>query len=653
MAENEFGVLALRFHAREPLIEELAIAVAADGPSVAILRGLNPVTYLTVGTRDLSAQGWNVFFDNPPRRPHQTYRATLDLKSVTVRSQGIRTAVAIDGLAVGPFGGSLQITLYPGCRLVHVEAVVHTEEDGRAILYDVGLTSDAPDWRSVWWLDTDDKSRRVPVGEQGAAGPVASRHRTIVAEAAGGSVAVFPPPHQFLYPLDFADNFKLVWHGRGYRQPGGEAGFGVRQPPEGDGRFVPWVNAPPRTEQRLGVFYLLSRGDGPAALEQVRRFTHGDRFRPLPGYKTFTSHYHIEHTLSLVGEQRREGTDGVPRGFEIPPFVTRFKTHGVDIVHLAEFHVAHTAEMNVRRLELLRTLHAECRRLSDDRFLLLPGEEPNVHLGGHWISLFPKPVYWELHPADGIPFERTSATLGTVYAVRSAADVLKLMERERGLMWTAHPRTKSSYGYPDRYRDRDFFRSDRFLGAAWKAMPADYSRPRLGTRALDLMDDMANWGNRKLVVGEVDVFQVKPSSELYGHMNVNYLQLGTLPRFDEGWQTVLDALRGGRFFVTTGEVLIPSFAVGGRRSGETLQLGEAATTAVTAHVSWTFPPAFAEAIWGDGLAVHRQRIDLAAEPAFGERELRFALRLKGARWVRLEVWDVAANGAFTQPVWTE
>jgi hypothetical protein len=25
--------------------------------------------------------------------------------------------------------------------------------------------------------------------------------------------------------------------------------------------------------------------------------------------------------------------------------------------------------------------------------------------------------------------------------------------------------------------------------------------------------------------------------------------------------------------------------------------------------------------------------------------------LKGARWVRLEVWDSAANGAFSQPVW--
>ncbi|HEY1378786.1 MAG TPA: hypothetical protein VGF55_18445 [Gemmataceae bacterium] len=652
MAENEFGALTLRFRGTEPLIEELGTATTAAGPTVPILRGLTPVTFLTVGTRDLSAQGWNVFFDNPPRRPHQTCLAALDPKSVTVRTRGARTAVVIDGLTAGPFRGHLQFTVYPGCRLVHAEAVLRTDRDACAILYDAGLTRPTPDWTSVYWVDTDDRPRRVKGAESSPAAPVASRHRAIVAEAAGGSVAVFPPPHQFLYPLDFADNFKLVWHGPGYRQQHGW-GFGVRQPPDGDGRFVPWVNAPPGTDQRLGVFYLLGRGDGPAALEEVRRFTHGDRFQPLPGYKTFTSHYHVEHTLAFVREQRRQNTDGVPRGLEEPPFVTTFKAHGVDIVHLAEFHVPHTPEMSARRLELLKTLHAECRRLSDDRFLLLPGEEPNVYLGGHWISLFPKPVYWELHPADGVPFERSAGGLGTVYAVRSAADVLRLMVRERGLMWTAHPRTKSSYGYPDRYRDSDFFRSDRFLGAAWKALPADDSKPRLGTRALDLLDDMANWGARKYLPGEVDVFQVKPSSELYGHMNVNYLRLDALPRFDAGWQPVLDALRGGRFFVTTGEVLIPTFAAGGRPSGATVRPGGGTTTAVTAHVTWTFPPSFAEVVWGDGTAVHRHRVDLSAERAFGKADVRADVALTVARWVRLEVWDVAGNGAFTQPVWFE
>jgi hypothetical protein len=93
------------------------------------------------------------------------------------------------------------------------------------------------------------------------------------------------------------------------------------------------------------------------------------------------------------------------------------------------------------------------------------------------------------------------------------------------------------------------------------------AKPRLGARVLDLMDDMANWGQHKYVLGEVDVFKVQPDYELYGHMNINYLKLATLPRFDDGWQPVLDALSNGRFFVSTGEVLIPDFKVGGKESG--------------------------------------------------------------------------------------
>jgi hypothetical protein len=146
---------------------------------------------------------------------------------------------------------------------------------------------------------------------------------------------------------------------------------------------------------------------------------------------------------------------------------------------------------------------------------------------------------------------------------------------------------------------------------------------------------------------------VQPDYELYGHMNVNYLKLDKLPRFADGWQPVLDALRQGRFFVTTGEVLLPEFTVGGKESGQTLRLGGRPTARVEARVEWTFPPAFAEVVWGDGKQVRRHRLDLSDRPAFSGTTLSAPVDLKGARWVRLEVWDVAANGAFSQPVWVE
>jgi hypothetical protein len=116
---------------------------------------------------------------------------------------------------------------------------------------------------------------------------------------------------------------------------------------------------------------------------------------------------------------------------------------------------------------------------------------------------------------------------------------------------------------------------------------------------------------------------------------------------------VLDALRNGEFFTTTGEVLIPKFAIAGKQSGQTLDLSGDAKPMLETNLEWTFPLAFADVVSGDGQKVFRQRIDLADTENFSTRNLRLPLELKGRAWVRLEVWDIAANGAFTQPVWIE
>jgi len=84
-------------------------------------------------------------------------------------------------------------------------------------------------------------------------------------------------------------------------------------------------------------------------------------------------------------------------------------------------------------------------------------------------------------------------------------------------------------------------------------------------------------------------------------------------------------------------VLLPEFRVGGKESGQTLRLNGNTTAELEATVEWTFPPAFAEVIWGDGSKVHRQRIDLSDGEAFSGKKLRVPLDLKGGRWVRLEV----------------
>jgi hypothetical protein len=471
----------------------------------------------------------------------------------------------------------------------------------------------------------------------------------MILETEGGSAACFPPPHQYQFPRDWTDNLKFAWYGSGHGGAGG-LGFGVRQAPDGGRAFEPWFNAPPDTQQRMGVFFLLTRGRAEEALRQALRYTHDDRFVPLPGHITFTSHYHMAVAVAAMA-RKFQGT---------PDFVRVFQEMGVQAVHLGDFHGdGHQKDPGPLRLPELEALFRECRRLSDAKLLLIPGEEVNDFLGvkqpgkhpGHWMSLFPRPVYWTMQRGPGKPLVQEHPTYGRVYNVGSREDMMELIVREGALVWAAHPRIKASSWTPDIFRNEIYFVSDYWLGGAWKAMPADLSRPRLGERVLDLLDDMANWGRRKYAPGEVDVFKIDRTHELYGHMNVNYLKLDRLPRFDDGWKPILDALGAGRFFVSTGELLIREFTVGGKEAGQALALPADGRVELKVDLEWTFPPAFALVISGDGGKVYRERIDLSDAGPFGRRTLMLKPDLSGRKWVRLEAWDVAVNGAYTQPVW--
>jgi len=649
-----------------PLIDSLELRHGRRTSPKVIARDLSPFIALTVGTRNLETQaGWTIFFDKVHERPYERHAAELSIARVVATTRGSRGTLSFGPLKAGPFSGYLEFTFFAGSPLILAEAVLGTAENRRAILYDAGLVApprseklsdSVHDFFRVdrfVWSDFDDtfKSQGAQAARlAGPAGPRSVNHRAVAADFRhGGSIAVFPPPHQFFYPLDFADNFGFNWYGRDYKSAPAGDGLGIRQPPEGDGRFTPWINAPPGTAQRLGMFCLLSPGKAEAALEAAQTYTRSDRYAQLPGYKTFSSHYHIEHTLDLL--KRREASprptatkSTLPADLVTPDFVRVFRRTGVDIVHLAEFHNGRTPKLDMlERLNQLRTLHAECERLSDDKFLLLPGEEPNVHLGGHWISLFPKPVMWVLNRPATKPFVALNLAGETVYHVGSPADVLELMRREQGLMWTAHARIKSSFGFPDNYRETEFFKSPEFLGAAWKAMPADLSHDTLGRRVLDLLDDMNQWSPPKQAIGEVDVFQVRPGYEFYGHANVNYVKLDRLPKFADGWLPLLQALRAGEFFTTTGEILISDFDLVDEPQKP---------FAARVRLQWTFPLRHAEVVAGDGENIRRHRIDLSNTRQFGDEEFTFSLPpdMAECRWLRLEVWDVAANGAFTQPL---
>ncbi|WP_235921019.1 hypothetical protein [Foetidibacter luteolus] len=628
--------------AGQPLISALQYGDAGGLKNIS--QNLQPVFVLTTGKRDLVSQnGWNIFFDKTAYLPSKSFEVKTVTENIRLISSGTATKIVIGSATAGNFSGNLEITLYEGSPLLNIAAVMKTGVDSTAIIYDAGLVNSGAGWNKLFYADTDNYIQEKAVSPADEAANLAVKYRTIVAESSTGSVAVFPAPHQFFPPLDNCYNLAHTWYGNNYRNTINGYGIGIRQDLLGDRRWVPWFNAPPGTEQRLNFFCLLSDTKDGKIMEDVKAFTHADTYAPLKGYYTFCSHFHVEHTDDVLTHKP------LP---ETPGFVKAFRNTGVNIVHLAEFHgPGDPRGPDVKRLEQLNTLFKECRRLSGGNFLMLPGEEPNNFFGGHWVNIFPKPVYWVMSKNNTQQYVYNDSLYGKVYHIGNKEEMLQLLKDEKGLAWTAHARTKGSTGFPDAYKNEAFYLSDRFNGAAWKAMPADLSQPRLGKRILDLQDDMNNWGQPKRILAEADLFKIEPNYELYAHLNVNYLQLDKMPSFEEGWQPVVDALEKGKFFCSTGEVLLPVFNVNGKGAGDTAQLRKDGKDELVAEISWTFPLHFAEIISGDGKETYKEKIWLNDTRPFGKKLFRLPVQLAGRKWVRLEVWDAAVNGAFTQTIW--
>jgi hypothetical protein len=399
-----------------------------------------------------------------------------------------------------------------------------------------------------------------------------------------------------------------------------------------EGNFA-LFNAPPGTWQRMALYYYLSPRDSHSTQESVLAFTHGDRFKALAGYQVAVSHFH-----TAFAEQ---ATDAGTLDFQ-GSWIPAFRALGINIAMMSDFH----GDGNVNDTGNLRfndqdTYFEVCRRHSDKDFLIMPGEEPNAHLGGHYTVVFPKPVYWTRLRKDGQPFTEQHPTYGTVYHTGSRADVLQMLEREGGLVWQAHPRTKGSTFYPDAVRETEHFRSDRYLGGSFQSLPGDLSEKRLcDVRCFELLDDMNNWTGPKYMVAEGDTYHKYPEDEAFPHLIVNYIKLDRLPGFDQDWSPITQALRAGEFFVSTGEVLIPSFEVE----------GEGSKRAVAAEVEWTFPLDFVEVVWGDGDSTGREIISTTDLPPHSSKKFRVPFNAEGKKWVRFAAWDSAGNGAFTQPV---
>jgi hypothetical protein len=171
-------------------------------------------------------------------------------------------------------------------------------------------------------------------------------------------------------------------------------------------------------------------------------------------------------------------------------------------------------------------------------------------------------------------------------------------------------------------------------------MNVDLSSPRLGNRVFGVLDDFNNWGLHKRMIGEVDVFQIDSTHELYGHMNANYVHMDSLPAYDD-YAKAIAAIQRGDFFTSTGEVLLRSGGL--RADGDQLE--------VHAAIEHTFPLRWLELVWGDGRSVHTEVAALSTTSQFATDNVSVSAKDSGWTWARFAVWDIAGNGVFVNPVW--
>ncbi len=678
-------------HNSQPIIAELA-AEKTGGSWIELGKDLAPDFEVTTGKRRMSTTEkkiledlhadtpenqerykWNVFWDaplsipgtqdghlvGPGRTPDEVRRASVSFNSGSCRvaSEGDRVSVIFDGLTLGIFAGDLQFTAYKGSNLLRQEAVAKTDAPDVAYIYKAGLKGIAlhPDTKLVW-RDTSQVWQQYAFGGDVNEQPVdlQARNRLEILDAGSGSLAVFPPPHKFFFARENEVNLGYVY----YRKDS-DASFslGVMQPEHGSG-YAPWgetdavwnrrvhvarsqiynyalYNAPPGTLQRMAVYYYLSAEGSHTTQQAVMAYTHNDTYKPVPGFKTVTGHFHLDFNEMI----RDRGTSDF-----MPTWVPVFRGLGINIVYLGDFHDdSDINDPGPKRFYEQKLYFEGARKVSDKDFLVIPAEEVNAYLGGHWYMMLPKPVYFShaVPRPDSQSFEETDPTYGHVYHLGSVADVEKMLNREQGIIWTAHPRTKSSALYPDEYKDKDFFLSDRFIGASWESLPVDLSQKRLcEERCFGLTDEMSNWAPRpKFMLAEGDTYMKVPSDDTYPLLAINYLKLDKVPAYNESWAPVVEGIRAGNFFGTTGEILFHNWSIE----------GSGAKSVYTATIEYTFPLEFAELVWSDGTKVDRKIIDLTATEPFGTKTFRIPFDATGKKWVRFDVWDSAGNGAWLQP----
>ena len=610
--------------------------------------------------------------------------ATYQADGCAVKTNGSRLEISFPGLSMGIFSGGLQYTVFKGTNLLRIETVAKTEQRDIAYKYDAGLkglplkTGSKLVWRDTANVWQANEFLEPPYEEPGV---VISANRVMAAEGPSGSIATFPPPHNFFWTREISVNLGYNWF---RRDDDGSYSIGIRQPedeidpayagrgPEDRRQNFSLYNARPGTEQRMPIFFELDAAPGHETVDAVLAYTRDDHYKALPGYWVMARHFHtspIPRLLAMGGigtplpdfELMRSagvniagpvGGGGLrPAGTQtigpVRSFAALSATPADASKKPSSRPVPRFSMPDKDRLKL-QSMYYEMARLQSRRdFLVMPDEELFEYpLHAHNDILISHPTFWVDHRNEGEPLVEDNPKVGKVYHIGSPDDLVEMMHKEDAFLMMPHPDTKGSAGYPAAFKDASYFIDARYRGIGFRwAMDLDRSEKRLSDyRCMPLWDEMNNWvadqpTPPKYMDAITETYEQGPGDDFYANNPVSYIKTEGTPGIDN-WKPIVDSMMKGNFFVTSGEVLIPNYEVAGTGNKRT----------IVADVEWTFPLEFAEVVWGDGQKTDRQIIPLTDLPAFGKKHFSIPFDGTGKKWVRFAVWDAAGNGAFVQPI---
>ncbi len=593
---------------------------------------------------ELSYQ-WDTYSDDPFKHKENVKKADGEFHTtqMEVKKDGNHTIVSFNGLSIGNFAGTCEFHIFAGTNLIRMDACATTEEDGVAYLYHAGLNGF--EIGKLYYISPKRREIYENPGLHTNSGPdrdrqrVDARGRVLTMGMQYGSVAVFPSPHRFFWG---AQTENIVGYNYYIRQSMKDTmELGIRHNMEEENYNVRWpaYNAKPGTVQRMSMFFMATSESAFVTRSMVMKYTNFDHLRALPGYKRLGAHMHVATHAAWIRDPR------VQR-----PWEKLTRENGFDIFAPCDFWAEGRNDDNKEgRKKDLERYQMTANTCSTPDYLVVPAEEIADRTGKHELiryhcMLFPsKPMLYSRWRDDDQEFAEKLPDGRTYYHLKSAEDFVEMCRREDCFILMPHPDTKANDGLPYDCKDEAWFKDERWFGIGCRQLPADNSVPTMiSGRTERVWNDINNWSDRpKYIISELDTYSKVEESEedweLYNQTNCTYVKLDKIPEPDN-WQELVDALRAGKHFYSTGEILLES---------SNIQDGMAEAT-----FNWTYPLTNVQLVYSDGKNVNT--VDLPQNSCKNFSAETFQIEFpKGMKWARVLAIDIAGNSVFGMPVFLQ